>query len=335
MKKKLLGTALAACLLVPSVFGLAGCDKGSDRTMNVSINPSLSFVVNGNDKVVNVVYENEDAGQIYANIDFVGMKADDAVETLIERATISGYYSFDGQKVTVSVNGSNQKDIESLENLAKKEIEATYADFGITVTVNVEELTEAARKQALVAKATILAPEKSAEELNAMTEKELVELIKTKQEELKGLAYDQVEQIKGTFGKAENAVLQEIATVRENLAKAKTDLADKEAQLANYPDLQASLQPLIDGFKTTIKELDKKIETLVEQYLQAKKQAIETAKEVYNTHKQALVDLYKTKLLEVENSIQAYMTSTESTLTQAQKDYWQSVINKAKTEVNA
>lgn len=333
MKKKILGTALATCLLVPSVFGLTGCGTDTDRTMNVSINPELSFVVDKNDKIVNVIYENEDAGQIYANINFVGMDADDAVEELIERATVSGYFTFDGQKVTLEVNGSDEKDIEDLEKLAKKEIEKTYAEFGISVTVNLANFAGSEAKAALVTQAAALSPEKTTEELNAMNEEQLVELIKTKQEELKGLAYDQVQEIKEAFGAAENAILEQIESLRANLASVKTDLSEKEQQLAQFPSLQATLQPLIDGFKTQITNIDTQIQTAVNQYLQAKQQAITAAKELYATHKQALVDAYKSKLLAAETTIMAQINQAGNTLTQEQKDHWQDVIEDAKEDL--
>ena len=332
MKKRILGTALATCLLVPSVFGLTGCGVDTDRTMNISINPEVSFVVNKNDKIVSVLYENEEAGQIYANINFVGMEADDAVEELIERATISGYFSFDGQKVTLEVNGSDDKDIKRLEKLAKREIERTYSDFGIDVTVDLADFYGSMAKDALITQAATLAPEKTTTELNNLNEKQLVELIKTKQDELKGLAYNQVEEIKQAFGVAENAILEQVAELRASLASVKIELSEKEQLLAQHPSLQTTLQPVIDGFKTQISNFDTQIQTAVNQYLQAKQQAIATAKQAYATHRQAMIDAYKSTLLSAEIEIMSQISQSNN-LTNNQIENWQDAFEDAKEDL--
>ena len=182
MKKKILSFVLAICLLVPCVFMLTAC-KGDDvnKTMNVSINPEVSFVVDSKNKVVSVMYENDDASTVYANVNFVGLKADAAVELMIENAVITGHFDFNGEDISLSVNGNTEADITKLENLVKDKINKVCDSLGVEIEINIEELTEAARKQALVVKAKVLAPEKSDSELNEMSTQELINLIKEKQ----------------------------------------------------------------------------------------------------------------------------------------------------------
>lgn len=339
MKKKVLGTALAACMVLPCAFGLAGCKdepSGTEKTMNISINPEVSFVVDADNKIVNVVYENEDAGTVLANVNLVGLEADAAVELMVEYATAGGYVNVTGQQVTVSVNGSNEEDIAELETKVKNQIQETYTNFGISVTVNVEDLTEAAQKQALVAKAMVLAPEKTRDELEAMTNEALVEFVKTKQEELKGLAYDQIAQIKETFGKAENAVLQQIEGLRTQLATAKTELETKKAELANLTGpLAETVQAAINLAQTNIATIETQINNAVTTYQNAKTQAIATAKQAYETHKAALVEQFKTKINIVEADIETYIANGTLNVTAEQQAYWDAVFAKVKANTNS
>ena len=334
MKKKILSFVLAICLLVPCVFMLTAC-KGDDvnKTMNVSINPEVSFVVDSKNKVVSVMYENDDASTVYANVNFVGLKADAAVELMIENAVITGHFDFNGEDISLSVNGNTEADITKLENLVKEQINEVCASLGVEVTVNVEELTEAARKQALVVKAKVLAPEKSDSELNEMSTKELINLIKEKQNQFKGLVYGQIEEIKQQFSAVENQILQTVKNLRDRIADYEETITENEALLnnENVPELvKETYREVIKQAKANIKEVVKQIDTKLATYEQDKQAAINAAKDSYAALKTQLVNQYNTMVETAKTGLNNHLDAklAAGTITQEQYDYWKNLTNK-------
>ena len=332
MKKRILSLILAICLIIPCAFMLTACGKDKpDKTMSVSINPKVSFVVDSKNKIVSVMYENEDAGTIYADVNFVGMKADDAVEVLIQNAVITGHFEYDGETISLSVNGCSDKDITELENLVKDEINEVCASLGVEVTVAVEELTEAARKQALVASAMILAPEKTQEELNEMSNKELINLIEEKQKELKGLVYSQVETIKSDYGALKNAILQGVKESRDLIASQEAIIEENEAKLENLPDgalKDLAKKAISDAkalIKTTVAEIDKQLEN----YEENKQKAINDAKKIYANLKASLVEAYNNQVAAAKTGLKNHLDAklAAGTITQEQYNYWMNLSN--------
>ena len=341
MKKKILSLVLVLCLFIPCVAMLAGCKKGSESTMSMSVNPEVSFVVDGKNKIVSVHYENEDAGTIYANVNFVGKDVDSAIQIFIEQSAISGHIDLAGDEVDIEVNGSVEKDIKALQEKAKAKVESVFANLGVEVEVNLTELTEQARKDGLVASAAVLAPEKSLDELKAMTNEELVELIKTKQKEYEGLAYDQVAAIKDQFSKAKNAVLQTIESIRASLDTLQATIEEQEAVIeakrAEIAELgennplaaiaQAALeaaQTSINQANTTISEKRVELEAKINTFINNKKAEIEQAKASFEAHKADLINDYKAQVETAKTNFVNHLDTAKANgnLTEAQYNYW-------------
>ena len=325
---------VSICLLVPCVFMLTAC-KGDDvnKTMNVSINPEVSFVVDSKNKVVSVMYENDDASTVYANVNFVGLKADAAVELMIENAVITGHFDFNGEDISLSVNGNTEADITKLENLVKDKINKVCDSLGVEIEINIEELTEAARKQALVVKAKVLAPEKSDSELNEMSTQELINLIKEKQNQFKGLVYGQIEEIKQQFSVVENQILQIVKNLRDQIANYEATIQENEALLnnENVPELvKETYREVIKQAKANIKEVVKQIDTKLATYEQDKQAAINAAKDSYAALKTQLVNQYNTMVETAKTGLNNHLDAklAAGTITQEQYDYWKNLTNK-------
>lgn len=334
MKKKILSFVLAICLLVPCLFMLTAC-KGDDtnKTMNVSINPEVSFVVNSKNKVVSVMFENDDASIVYANVNFVGMKADAAVEVMIENAVITGHFDFNGEDIAISVNGSVEADITKLENLVKDKINKVCDSLGVEVQINIEELNESARKQALVATAKILAPEKSDKELVEMSTQELINLIKEKQNQFKGLVYGQIEEIKQNFSVLENEILKGVKILRDKIANFEAKIQENEALLnnENVPEIvKETYREVIKQTKANIKEVVKQIDAKLETYEQDKQEAIRIAKDSYSRLKAQLVTQYNAMVETAKTGLNNHLDAklAAGTITQEQYDYWKNLTNK-------
>lgn len=333
MKKKLLSIVLSICFIVPCLLSLTACSNNNLKTMDISFNPEMSFVVDGN-KVVNVIFENDDAGTIYANVNFAGMTVESALKVVIEQGIISGHFTLNGEEVTVEVAGSSDSEVEKLKQIAKTKIEEICNTFGVEVTVRAEALKAEAKRTALIAKASVLAPEYSQEELEAKSDKELLEIIKNKQEELKGLAYSQIQGIKESFGKAENALLSQIANIRAQLDEQKELLKAKEAEIKQITDatLREIAKQAIAGYKTAINALQTQLDSMLENYHTSKEQAIQQAKTQYQTLKNDLVNAYKDQVSKANSALVAHLDAklAAGIITQEQYDYWVNLINQNK-----
>ena len=278
-------------------------------------------------KVLSVNYSNEDAGNLYADINFVGKDVDSTIQIFIERAAISGHVDLNGDEVTIEISGMDQKKVDDLKNQAKAKVEEVFKTFGAEVEVKVSNLAAQAQHNALVAKAEILAPEKDTYELQAMSDKELLELINTKQTELKDLTYEQIQQLQDDFSVAKNSLMKTIDSVRAMIKSTRDYIENLEEK---YKDsIPESIKEQIDEAKAKIDEYQKELDAKIDEFLAEKSQEIEKLKAKYEEAK-AKADLEFKSQVETsrQNVINHLETSKNNgTITQEQYDYWVNIIN--------
>lgn len=114
-KQKKLIIIIVSCILAVALITTAVlliiANSNRERTettiLSCSVNPTVQFVLNGNDKVMQVVALNKDGENIALNGNFVGLKADKAVELFIKLSTESGYIDVDttGTRVDFKLTG--------------------------------------------------------------------------------------------------------------------------------------------------------------------------------------------------------------------------------------
>jgi len=150
MSKKLGSIVLAIMVLV----GLAACtDMGTEVSgyyVSVDINPSIEFVVNDEDIVESYLFLNEDAAVLCADLDFVGMNVDDAVELFVETATAAGYVDPDGEDNAVLITvitdddeDENQEVRNRISDRLRKRLNTHFAKNFINALVLSEDFTQA------------------------------------------------------------------------------------------------------------------------------------------------------------------------------------------------
>ena len=316
MKQKIVSLLLAICLVVPCIFALTACGKSApENTMSMNLNPNVEFVLDGNNKVVSVSYKNGDAGTIYADVNFVGKDVDGVVQIFIEKAAISGHVNLNGSTVKIDVNGVSDKTVKNLQEKAEAKTKEVFANLGVKVSVTLNEVSAAARKEALIISAKALAVDKTETELNNMSEKELVKLINDKQKEYEGLMYDQIQVIEQTVNKAFGALVDAARTVLDEAEKT----LDRISETAT--EARKKAQTLVDNAK-------KDFDAAVKKFEDKKTELIQEAKEAITEAKNKLVATYKSE-------VEAFQTKLNSTiesmnLTQAQKDYWNELYNQYK-----
>ena len=115
MKKTIRYSAAAlSALMTLSLFGACGSkdETGAVSYVGIDVNPSVSLLLDKNDKVVSVVAENEDAQVLlYGEASLVGMDAEDAAKKIAELSVELGYLNEDNKGVNITVEGKAGGDL--------------------------------------------------------------------------------------------------------------------------------------------------------------------------------------------------------------------------------
>lgn len=90
-------------LLVPSPM-----NSSDDYVVTLSVNPSVAFSVNSEDKVINTKALNEDGAKVLFGENYIGLDYMVATEKFINRAVELGMIS-EGDNIKISVNNKNNK----------------------------------------------------------------------------------------------------------------------------------------------------------------------------------------------------------------------------------
>ena len=303
--KKLFKYFLLALAIVPCAVVLAACggkgDEACVKTMSMSVNPEVTFTVDEDDKVVAVTFDNEDAGTIYANINFVGKDVNEAVDIFVEISAITGHIDFSEMNdFEITVNGENSKTVEEFKKKVSTQIEATCDELGIQVEFDFADAEDAVED--LIKKVNKLAPQYSLEELEEMAEADinaLVELAQETQEKYAGLAYSQINEVVNKFTSADGikkGFLTAVETARTALNEAEENLNQYlTSPLSNLltPEKRAELEGFINTAKENLEnavstleaELDGLIETATAQANELKARLLSAAEEEAITFK--------------------------------------------------
>ena len=327
----------AICLLVPALFLFTACagNNGptSDRMMTMSINPEVTFVVDKDNKISSISFGNEDAGDIYANVNFENLDVKEAIKLFLENATISGHIGLSSgtaNEVAIKVSGSVEKDITALEDLAKKQVKSVFEGLGIEATVNIAEITDAQMKSGLVTTALGLYPEKTTTELEALTNDELIALINAKQEEYKNLTYSKMQELKNEINTQLESASSQLGVLKATIDSAKTSLNQAKAALQQAgTNASTLLQEAVTAAENALNEAEEAYEEAINNLRTAKEQTIATEKANLLNEFKNLVQSSETNLVNHLDQAKA-----DGKITQAQYDYWKNLIDTNKPATN-
>lgn len=155
--KKILSALCVMALCLCVVLPLAACNTAEEQkqVMTVELNPSLEFILDGNDKVVSVNANNEDGNLILSaqtqDKQFVGSTSEQAMELYVSICKETGFLVKgsvkDGEnEIKISFSGDQaQKDFDEM----KKTVSEILSKENIQATVNkgLEDLDEYINEQ--------------------------------------------------------------------------------------------------------------------------------------------------------------------------------------------
>ncbi len=311
--KSFISIALALVLVIPMALVLTACgsDDKAKNTLSLSVNPEITFVLDGKNNVTSIMYGNSDASTLLINNDLIGKNIDKVIKTFIEQSVITGHIDISGDEITISVSGSG--DLDSLVNVAKEAIDSSAKAFGVQLQATVDTATAEAKHAYLLNMVTALYPEMTSDELSAKTDAELVKLLDARQKEYEGLVYEQVQNVISVI---DGTISQTVIDLKNTLKGLKDDLAS----------VLPAGKELIE---TQISAIEKQIDDAVKAFNDTKNTQIALLKNGIATIKANALDIVKTSVANTKAGLVAHLDSakTAGTITEAQYNYALSLIN--------
>ncbi len=218
--KKLTGIICATMALGMGMTALSGCflfpekAEAEQKVMNMSLNPQVEFVLDGEDKVVTVNALNEEGNLIISAAAFEGKTAEEAAKLFVEISTETGYLvsgsaSVGDNQISISFSGDT-KAAEELYNDVKAKMEEAFSAENITAKVEQAKAITEAEIKALIAEC---APYIETAEM------EYKELLSTLIEERKETAEYYSQELKNAYYEQKEFIMQqaEIETLKSHL----------------------------------------------------------------------------------------------------------------------
>lgn len=273
----------SSCFLFPTTT--ANADELSYISMR--INPEIELVVDKEGEVVAVNAINEDGETVLAELDLIGMTAEEAGEAFTAAATELGFIDVDTEEATVYVlaEGKNEEFVKNLEEKLTEKIHGFFDKKGIFGKVAPEDLTEyealaaewevSLKDAKMISRILELYPEMTVEEILELPFAERIKLIKEDSKK-NGMPV----QIRDEFREKVEALKEEYTKLFE-LGKELKDLA----------------------FKLKNKELTEEEVALLQTEYDAKKAEFDTLKAEYEAAVKALKEESCEKIEEVKNEI--------------------------------
>ncbi|MBQ2740713.1 MAG: hypothetical protein IJF39_03725 [Clostridia bacterium] len=138
--KRIISLALGGVLTTGLCTGLIACkpteEAKAESLVSIDVNPSVSLVLDGENKVLSVIAENEDAQVLLYNENFVGLTAEQAAQKIADLAVELGYLNEGNRGVSITAQG--KIDQASVEAAVKGAFESTLSakgkDFEVEIT---------------------------------------------------------------------------------------------------------------------------------------------------------------------------------------------------------
>lgn len=283
--KKKLWIIIVSCVLAVALITTAvllivansNREKTQTSIMSMSVNPQVHFVLNGNDKVMEVIALNAEGEEIAEVGEFVGLQAYEAAQLFVKLSTEAGYikYDTDGTKVDINLSGL-KNDYVSLKDKVVKSVNNYFDEKGI--------IAGAAAKIEEDFKNTIKELKPTAKNLDEKSEKDLMQeynkvLVLLRGDEIRYqikaaylqdffAAYDKIDEIKAQSIQEINEILNELKTkltTEENaneIAKLQDRIEILNRQIGEAEGtFTKSLDRYISNFKVTENYINSIVET--------------------------------------------------------------------------
>ena len=148
---KLAAMAAVLALIIGIGFGVGTyrIEHTVTSTISLDVNPSIELRVNGQERVLEVLALNEDAGVVLGEMDLVGSQLDVAVNAVIGAMVRKGYITELSNSILISVDSKSDTDAKALQEKLTLEISEllhTQNFDGAVLSQTVEQESELREK---------------------------------------------------------------------------------------------------------------------------------------------------------------------------------------------
>lgn len=318
MKKRAIGIALALATFA-GVGAFAGCNdtesteqkQNEKKIMQLSLNPSVEFVLDENDTVVSANATNEEGNLILTAQTFTGKSASEAAELFVQVSKETGFLVKGNVKtgeneITISFSGDTE-DAKTLFNAVKGEIQTYLTEQNVTAQV---EQSKAIAKEELEKLVAECAPYLTEAEITVMSYNELMETLLASRKETAEL-YSQ--ELKNAYYSAKAFALEqaELETLKTHLSE-----IQKIAYTVAYTGYTEAVSVIEQTRLTMLVNADSPYQLALAEFREAKADYLE-----YRNYVASLEETEVTK--EISEKLAQYQTvldGTEEKLLQAGKN---------------
>ena len=325
--KKSCTLILLSLIALSLMMGMVACKdqtpQNKEKVMNLSLNPSVEFILDANNKVVSVSANNDEGNFIVASATFTGLTAEDAADLFLQVVKDNGFL-IEG---TVSANENNLKievsgeTAQKIYNSVKDSVLDKMTELSVTVNVSDFEKITKAQIESLIEECC---KELDAQEVSKMTEEKLLTLLKNSRAETKDLLSEElkdyyyqarhVEILKAKFTKIEELVdllPSTLDSVKGILSNAKQELigalealnqAYEDAFLTETSSYRVAMDNFIQEKKALLEGRLNSFESATKVELES---ALATAELALNNAKSVAEGLVNTANVSAQNALNA------------------------------
>lgn len=313
-KKAKLITIIVSAVLAVALITLTIClvvannNRENTKTsiMTCSVNPQVQFVLNGNDKVMEVVALNEEGKSITLNAKFEGMKGEDAVTLFVTMSTESGYLNLTGGKATITISGL-KNDYSKLTEKAVANINKYFDDNGIIAgaVAKVEDLKDAVKTL-----------KSTAGNIDNESPEELLEHYTKIVDQIKDLDVSKLSDFYAQYDEFYKEYNDKITELNELISN-----AEKSIELLPEGSAKTAMQQQLNQWKKEINNAQELFASSVEnikERMEASETLLNNLKEIYNTRVEetkAALDACKDNLSKDSAAVRKAIEDFRATLT--------------------
>lgn len=197
--KKLL-TLIFAVVLTVTLAACSGGTSAAASTIAIDVNPSVVLELDENDRVINVILNNEDAEIIVGNMDLIGVDYNVALNALLGSMVANGYINELANSVLLSIQSADETRESDLmtelsqainDYLTGNSIDGSVITQSLDLDADAEELAEqlgiSEAKAELILEIIEIDPRMVVEELAALSINDLNLLLEAKNYVMEGV----------------------------------------------------------------------------------------------------------------------------------------------------
>lgn len=313
--KKIL-SVLSICFVVLASLCLSACGENQTATsvMTMSVNPEVQFVLDQNNKVMNVTATNEDGEKLIANVNFKGKTADEASKLFVQISTELGKINVNtkGTEVTISISAkSDTAKIEELKTKVQNSVNQYFKDNGIIAGAKVvkQDIVDAINKYG-----------KQAEDFSKKSFEEAVNYANELAEDLDKISYSMRNDVLSAIEIVKNSYKSIMDTCEKTINDMQELLKNSELPKVLKDTYTKQLNEAKKQLNETKAKIEAEIDAKVKEFQESSKAALDALKAEVDktvTAGKKIVDTHKKAFLENKETIKKLIEDYQTQLINA------------------